>query len=87
MPATLRPLSRCRVPDLGQFREHCRLEVRRCMATLQADGWSGIDIAESVGASRSTLYRWRSGAELPDYAQFLALKSLAAECANQRKAG
>ncbi len=87
MSDKLRPLAKCRVPDLARFADQTRVEVRRCMAALQADDWSAVDIAESVGVSRRTLYRWRNGSELPDVAQFYALKSLAAECSAKRRTG
>lgn len=84
---SFRPPSKCRVPSLERFANDARVEVRRCMTQLQADGWSAIEIAETVGTSRTELYRWRNGSALPDYAQFMALKSLAAEQASKRRTG
>ncbi len=53
---------------------------------LQTDSWTGIEIAEYLGVSRRTLYRWRNGDEEPTYSQFLSLRALAAET-SPRKIG
>ena len=79
MSLKLRPLARCRVPDMAQLRDQIRLDVRRCMASLSAAGCPAIDVAYLVGVSRSTLYRWRNGDELPDPVQLELLRSLAAQ--------
>jgi hypothetical protein len=75
----LRPLARCCVPDMTQLRDAIRLDVRRCMASLGAAGCPAIDVAYLIGVSRSTLYRWRNGAELPDPIQLELLRSLAGQ--------
>ena len=64
---------------MTQLRDQIRLDVRRCMATLAVARCPAIDVAYLVGVSRSTLYRWRSGAELPDPVQLELLRSLAAQ--------
>jgi transcriptional regulator with XRE-family HTH domain len=79
-----RPIARCRVPDLAHLRETIRLDVRRCMATLAAAGCPAIDLAYLVGVSRSTLYRWRNGDELPDPVQLATLRALAAEVSGRK---
>ena len=64
---------------MAHLRESIRLDVRRCMATLAVAGCPAIDVAYLVGVSRSTLYRWRNGDELPDPVQLELLRSLAAQ--------
>lgn len=86
-PSKLRPLSRCRVPNERRFADWVRLEVRKIMATLQADGWASVDIAESIGVSRATLYRWRAGTESPEVPKFLLLCDLADEVRAKRMVG
>lgn len=79
MTAKVRPLAKCRVPDMAQLREQIRLDVRRCMVSLSAAGLPAIDLAYMLGVSRSTLYRWRNGDELPDPVQLEQLRALAAQ--------
>ncbi len=71
--------AKCRVPQAAQYAQECCVEIRRSMVQLQADKWTGIEIAEYLGVSRRTLYRWRNGDEEPTYSQFLSLRALAAE--------
>jgi transcriptional regulator with XRE-family HTH domain len=72
---------------MAQLREDIRLDVRRCMASLATAGCPAIDVAYLVGVSRSTLYRWRNGDELPDPVQLATLRALAAEVAGRKAAG
>ncbi len=67
---------KCRVPDMAQLREDIRLDVRRCIASLGAAGCPAIEVAFMMKVSRSTLYRWRSGEELPDPVQLEQLRFL-----------
>jgi predicted transcriptional regulator len=85
--ASLKGPVKCRVPNTAQFADWVRLEVRRLMTTLQADGWTAVGIAESVGVSRRSLYRWRNGDESPEVPQFLALCELVDEQRANRKVG
>jgi hypothetical protein len=64
---------------MAQLRESIRLDVRRCMASLQAASCPAIDVAYLMKVSRSTLYRWRSGEELPDPVQLEQLRALTAQ--------
>lgn len=80
-------LAKCRVPGMAQFADGVRAEVRRCMTQLQTDGWAAVEIAEYIGTSRRTLYRWRNGDELPNVAEYFSLKELAAEFSGKRRLG
>lgn len=84
---TLRPLARCRVADSERYSLWVCTEVRRHMVTLQADGVPAIEIAESIGVSRTTLYRWRNGDESPTVQKFLLLCDLADDVKSARKVG
>lgn len=86
MRLILKPLARCAVPDLGYLRDQIRSDVRRYMVSLSNAGCAAVDVAELVGVSRSTLYRWRAGDELPNLVQLELLKLLAAQVTSVRKA-
>jgi DNA-binding transcriptional regulator YiaG len=85
--ATLRGVAKCRVPEQRQFLEEARLDVRRCMATIQASGTPAIELAVIIGVARSTLYRWRNGDECPSAAQMAHLRALAALVSGKRSVG
>ncbi len=84
MPSNPSGPRKCRVPQAAQFAEDARIQIRTFMSQLQTDKWTGIEIAEYLGVSRRTLYRWRNGDEEPTYSQFLSLRALAAETSRKK---
>lgn len=76
----LRPISRARVPNPEHWERLVACECRELLAILGAAGWSMLDVAETLGVGRSSLYRWRTGDEDPRSSTLLALRALAAEC-------
>ena len=85
MTGKLRPLAKCRVPDMPQLRASIQLDVRRCMRTLSAARVPMVDVANALDVHRRTLYRWADGELLPDPVQIAGLRWLTAQWS--RKAG
>lgn len=85
MNTKLRPLSRARVPNAKLWELKVAQEVRGLMAVLGAAGWSMLDVAESLGVSRSSLYRWRTGEDDTPGSKLEALRALVADVVGERR--
>lgn len=86
LPKVIGTVRRARVPDEARWRAACAAEVRELMAILGARGMTMLDVGEAIGASRSALYRWRTGQDDVPGSKLLALRALAAEVAGRKVA-
>lgn len=76
-----------RVRDPESWLKDSAEEIRGCMATLGAAGWSLWDIAAALDCGRTALWSWRTGcADMPT-SKFRRLKKIAADVAAKRRTG